>query len=104
MLPIIEAKAVPFRGWKFGQLPKIQPLRARTYTKVLEWLNLISSLYSFLYSVVLAVGMLASLPYWLFQMARYGKYRKGLAERLGRLPSRLQLPGKPERVIWVHAV
>jgi 3-deoxy-D-manno-octulosonic-acid transferase len=65
---------------------------------------LISSLYSFLYSVALAVGMLASLPYWLFQMARHGKYRQGLAERLGWLPSRLRLPGKQERVIWVHAV
>src|ERR1700690_510083 len=70
----------------------------------LEWLNLITSLYSFLYSVVLAVGMLVSLPYWLFQMARHGKYRKGLAERLGRLPSRLRLPGAEEPVIWVHAV
>jgi 3-deoxy-D-manno-octulosonic-acid transferase len=65
---------------------------------------LITSLYSFLYSVVLAVGMLVSLPYWLFQMARHGKYRKGLAERLGRLPSRLQLPKEQEPAIWVHAV
>jgi 3-deoxy-D-manno-octulosonic-acid transferase len=65
---------------------------------------LISSLYSFLYSVVLAVGMLASLPYWVFQMARHGKYRTGLAERLGRVPSRLQLPEKQEPAIWVHAV
>jgi 3-deoxy-D-manno-octulosonic-acid transferase len=65
---------------------------------------LISSLYSFLYSAALAVGMLLSLPYWLFQMARHGKYRKGLAERLGRLPSRLDLPAKQEPVIWVHAV
>jgi 3-deoxy-D-manno-octulosonic-acid transferase len=65
---------------------------------------LISSLYSFLYSVALAVGMLVSLPYWLFQMVRHGKYRKGFAERLGRLPSRLQLPGEQEPVIWVHAV
>jgi 3-deoxy-D-manno-octulosonic-acid transferase len=65
---------------------------------------LISSLYSFLYSVVLAVGMLASLPYWLFQMVRHGKYHKGLAERLGRMPSRLQLPETQEPVIWVHAV
>jgi 3-deoxy-D-manno-octulosonic-acid transferase len=65
---------------------------------------LISSLYSFLYSVALAVGMLATLPYWLFQMARHGKYRKGLAERLGWLPSRLQLRGEQEPVIWVHAV
>ena len=87
MPPIIEANAVPFG-------PGV----------CLEWLNLISSLYSFLYSVALAVGMLASLPYWLFQMARHGKYRMGLAERLGRVPSRLQLPGKQEPVIWVHAV
>ncbi len=65
---------------------------------------MISSLYSFFYSVALGVGMLASLPYWLFQMARHGKYRTGLAERLGWLPSRLQLPGKREPVIWVHAV
>jgi 3-deoxy-D-manno-octulosonic-acid transferase len=65
---------------------------------------LISSLYSFLYSVALAVGMLASLPYWLFQMARHGKYRKGLAERLGRVPARLRLPGSEEPVIWMHAV
>jgi 3-deoxy-D-manno-octulosonic-acid transferase len=65
---------------------------------------LISSLYSFLYSVALAVGMLVSLPYWLFQMARHNKYSKGLAERLGRVPSRLRLPGKEEPVIWVHAV
>jgi 3-deoxy-D-manno-octulosonic-acid transferase len=71
---------------------------------VLEWLNLISSLYSFLYSVALAVGMVASLPYWLFQMVRHGKYRKGLTERLGRVPMRLRLPGQQESVIWVHAV
>ncbi len=48
--------------------------------------------------------MLASLPYWLFQMARHGKYRKGLAERLGRVPARLEMPGREEPVIWVHAV
>jgi 3-deoxy-D-manno-octulosonic-acid transferase len=65
---------------------------------------LISSLYNFLYSMALAVGMLVSLPYWLFQMARHGKYRKGFAERIGRVPARLRLPGEQERVIWVHAV
>ncbi|HWY22517.1 MAG TPA: 3-deoxy-D-manno-octulosonic acid transferase [Candidatus Acidoferrum sp.] len=63
---------------------------------------MISSLYSFLYSVALALGMLVSLPYWLYQMARHGKYRKGLGERLGRVPSRLRLEQEP--VIWVHAV
>jgi 3-deoxy-D-manno-octulosonic-acid transferase len=70
----------------------------------LEWLHLISSLYSFLYSVALAAGMVVSLPYWLFQMARHGKYRKGLAERLGRVPSRLRLPADEQSTIWIHAV
>ena len=54
--------------------------------------------------MALAVGMVASLPYWLFQMVRHGKYRKGLTERLGRVPMRLRLPGQQESVIWVHAV
>ena len=48
--------------------------------------------------------MLASLPYWLFQMVLHGKYRKGFAERMGRVPGRLQLPREGELVIWVHAV
>jgi 3-deoxy-D-manno-octulosonic-acid transferase len=65
---------------------------------------LISTLYSFLYSVALGVAMLAGLPYWLFQMARHGKYRQGLAERMGRVPSRLGLPVEAGRVIWIHAV
>jgi 3-deoxy-D-manno-octulosonic-acid transferase len=65
---------------------------------------LISSLYSFLYSAALGLALLASLPYWLFQMARRGKYRQGLTERLGRVPPRLRLPEKEEPVIWFHAV
>ncbi len=56
-----------------------------------------------LYSVALAVGMFVGLPYWLFQMVRHGKYRKGLAERLGRVPARLRL-AEGQRAIWVHAV
>jgi 3-deoxy-D-manno-octulosonic-acid transferase len=65
---------------------------------------LISSLYSFLYSVALGLAMLAGLPYWIFQMARHGKYRSGLGERLGRVPARLRLTEAAEPVIWVHAV
>ena len=48
--------------------------------------------------------MVVSLPYWLVEMARHGKYRKGLGERMGRVPGRLRLPGAEERAIWVHAV
>jgi 3-deoxy-D-manno-octulosonic-acid transferase len=60
--------------------------------------------YSFLYSLALALVVLVSLPYWLFQMLRHGKYRRGLAERLGSVSSRLRLPGQDEPVIWLHAV
>jgi 3-deoxy-D-manno-octulosonic-acid transferase len=65
---------------------------------------LISSLYSFLYSVALAVAMLVGLPYFLFQMVRHGKYSEGFAERMGRVPERLRLLRDEERAIWVHAV
>ena len=70
----------------------------------LEWLHLITTLYRLLYSAALAVGMVVSLPYFLFQTARHGKYRKGFSERVGRVPARLVLPGEKEPVIWVHAV
>src|SRR6202162_190169 len=56
-----------------------------------------------IYSAMLAAGLLVSLPYWLLQRLRHGKYRAGLGERLGRIPQRLTVqPARP--VIWVHAV
>lgn len=62
----------------------------------------------FLYSVVLAAAMLLSLPYWLYQMVRRGKYRTGFAERIGRVPLRLLAAEsnnrERRRVIWIHAV
>ena len=51
----------------------------------LEWL----SLSYLLYSLVLALGMLLSLPYWLYQILRHGKYRRGFLERVGKVPTRL---------------
>ena len=56
-----------------------------------------------LYSALMAAGLLVSLPYWIFQMKRRGKYRLGLPQRLGRVPTNLQPPG-PRSTIWVHAV
>jgi len=56
-----------------------------------------------IYSALLAAGLLVTLPYWLMQRLRHGKYRAGLSERLGRIPQRLTVqPGRP--TIWVHAV
>ncbi len=56
-----------------------------------------------LYSALLALVLLVSLPYWLMQWLRHGKYRAGLGQRLGKVPSRLaEHPVRP--AIWVHAV
>ena len=56
-----------------------------------------------LYSALLGLSLLGTLPYWLLQMMRHGKYRAGLRQRLGGVPPTLAMPaGKP--VIWVHAV
>lgn len=64
----------------------------------------------FLYSSALALGLLLSLPYWLYQMLRHGKYIRGLPERLGKVAVRVSeggrsIPNAPAaRIIWVHAV
>jgi 3-deoxy-D-manno-octulosonic-acid transferase len=55
-----------------------------------------------LYSALLALVLVLGTPYWLLQMLRHGKYRKGLSERLGRVPERIRDSGLPS--IWVHAV
>lgn len=56
----------------------------------------------FAYSTLLALGLILGLPYWLVQMLRHGKYRKGLGQRLGFVPSRFRRSARP--AIWVHAV
>jgi 3-deoxy-D-manno-octulosonic-acid transferase len=54
------------------------------------------------YSVLLAAALLLGSPYWIFQMLRHGKYRRGLDERLGIAPPRIRAESKPS--IWIHAV
>jgi 3-deoxy-D-manno-octulosonic-acid transferase len=56
-----------------------------------------------IYSLLLALGLLLSSPWWVVQAIRHGKYRAGLRERLGSVPKRLKLAAN-ERRIWVHAV
>ncbi len=56
-----------------------------------------------IYSALLAAGLLVSLPFWLLQMLRHGKYRAGLGERLGRIPPRLRASSS-RPTIWIHAV
>lgn len=56
-----------------------------------------------LYSALLAFLLGITLPYWLLQMLRHGKYRAGLRQRLGAVPPAL-VAGTQRRTIWVHAV
>ncbi len=59
-------------------------------------------MYAF-YSALLAFFLLLTLPYWLLQMMRHGKYRAGLRQRFGAVPA--ALAGRGEKsAIWLHAV
>jgi 3-deoxy-D-manno-octulosonic-acid transferase len=55
------------------------------------------------YSLLLALALLISMPWWTLQLVRLGKYRAGLKERLGRVPPRLERVTGPGS-IWIHAV
>jgi 3-deoxy-D-manno-octulosonic-acid transferase len=57
-----------------------------------------------IYSAGLALALLATLPYWMVQAARKGKYRAGLSERFGSVPKRLRPTRPDENCIWIHAV
>ncbi len=55
-----------------------------------------------IYSALLALVLILGFPYWLLEMLRHGKYRKGLAERLGQVPAPIR--SSRQRTLWVHAV
>jgi 3-deoxy-D-manno-octulosonic-acid transferase len=55
-----------------------------------------------LYSILLAVGFLLALPWYLWKGRRSGKYTRTFRERMGRLPVDLNVDG--DRSIWIHAV
>jgi 3-deoxy-D-manno-octulosonic-acid transferase len=56
-----------------------------------------------LYSALLSVGLVLSLPYWIFQTLRHGKYRYGFLERLGTVPPGLTRLAS-HTAVWIHAV
>jgi 3-deoxy-D-manno-octulosonic-acid transferase len=62
----------------------------------------------FLYSAILGLLLTVTLPWWLVQMLRLGKYRAGLGERLGMVPGRIRLAAAEAAamlpVTWIHAV
>jgi len=58
-----------------------------------------------IYSLLLALALALTSPWWIWRMLTTGRYRQGLAERLGGGPEQLRAATKPEQpVIWVHAV
>ncbi len=57
----------------------------------------------FFYSSLLAIALVISLPYWLLEMIRHGKYQRSFGERFGTVPARLKINSNA-RTIWIHAV
>lgn len=55
-----------------------------------------------LYNVVLALGFVAGIPWFLWKGRASGKYLRTFRERMGRLPVYLNVDG--DRSIWIHAV
>lgn len=51
------------------------------------------------YSLLLSLGLLVLLPYFLFKALAHGKYVEGLRQRCGSLPAIARRP-----VIWLHCV
>ena len=56
------------------------------------------------YSLLLALGLGLSAPWWLWRMLTSGRYREGLSGRLGRVPRQLREAVRDRQVVWVHAV
>jgi 3-deoxy-D-manno-octulosonic-acid transferase len=54
------------------------------------------------YSVLLTIGFILALPWFLWKGRTTGKYLRTFRERMGRLPVFLNLDG--DRSIWIHAV
>jgi 3-deoxy-D-manno-octulosonic-acid transferase len=56
------------------------------------------------YSSLLLAALVLGAPYWLLRMATSGRYRAGLAGRLGLVPKELRAAVAGRDVVWVHAV
>ncbi|GGG88695.1 3-deoxy-D-manno-octulosonic acid transferase [Edaphobacter dinghuensis] len=56
------------------------------------------------YSALLLAALVLGAPWWLLRMATSGRYRAGLAGRLGFVPKQLRAAVAGREVVWVHAV
>jgi 3-deoxy-D-manno-octulosonic-acid transferase len=57
-----------------------------------------------IYSALLLAALVVGAPYWLLRMATSGRYRAGLAGRLGLIPDALRAAVAGRQVGWIHAV
>jgi 3-deoxy-D-manno-octulosonic-acid transferase len=57
-----------------------------------------------IYSALLLAVLVLGAPWWLLRMATSGRYRAGLAGRLGLVPKDLRAAVAGREVVWVHAV
>ncbi len=59
-----------------------------------------------IYSALLLAVLVLGAPYWLLRMATSGRYRAGLAGRLGWVPKQVRaaVAAAGREVVWVHAV
>lgn len=58
-----------------------------------------------MYSGLLMMGLVLGAPWWIARMMTSGRYRAGLAGRLGAVPAGLRAQGLGLRgTVWVHAV
>src|SRR5882762_11588545 len=56
------------------------------------------------YSLLLLATLVVAAPYWLVRMATSGRYRAGLAGRLGIVPKGVRADVAGREVVWEHAV
>ncbi|HZY61529.1 MAG TPA: 3-deoxy-D-manno-octulosonic acid transferase [Edaphobacter sp.] len=56
------------------------------------------------YSALLLAVLVLGAPWWLLRMATSGRYRAGLAGRLGWIPKSLRDAAEGRDVVWIHAV
>lgn len=62
--------------------------------------RILAGMSRFVLDSLYAMGLVATSPMWLYRMLRHGRYRRGLAGRMGRTPVRHGL----QPVVWIHAV
>ena len=58
----------------------------------------------FLYSTLMAAGMVLLAPYFILRGFQHGKFLESFRERMGRLPAELGTGSGSRDTIWVHAV